>query len=182
MGGDEISIVRKAKEISEAESADKSLSIAVLGPGLDAPDNPGSLKRKQIHDELEKDGHRPFFPEHRVSTGPTQDSLLDQERRILVDSGVDLVIILHTSESVGTIAELAAFVGIPEIKSKTAILFPVEYYTPDQALVANTVREYLIRTVYPDEHLKSCQVVAECRKWAYDRARGRWPVVMPFSF
>lgn len=168
--------------MAAADRVGKSLSIAVLGPGLDTPGSPGSRKRRQIHDELERDGHSPFFPEDRVSAGPTQEPLLDQETRLLASAEVDLVIILHTSESVGTLMEIADFRRVPEIKSKTAILFPIQYYTPDEALAANTVREYFVRMPYSDAHFAACRIVSECRKWASDLAAGRWPSFTPFGF
>ena len=41
---------------------------------------------------------------------------------------VQLIIALHTRESIGVASEIAHFVSIPEIKAKTAILFPTEFY------------------------------------------------------
>lgn len=157
------------------------ISIAVLGPGLNT-DTAGSRKRRQIHAELERDGHNPFFPESYVASDPTRESLLEQERRLLGGSDVHLVVILHTAASYGTIAEIAYFTQFPEILAKSAILFPINYYTPDESLVANTVREYHIRIPYSDDQFDACQLVAECRKWARDRAMGRWPVITNFGF
>ncbi len=176
-------VVRKSREIAATQKT--SISVAVLGPGLPSlgnSDTADSRKRKQIREELEKDGHSPFFPEEYVVSDPTSEPLLDQERRLLSSLNVDLVIILHTSNSYGTIAEIADFRGVPEISSKTAILFPIRYYTPDNSLVANTVREYHARMPYTDSQFEVCQIVSECRKWANDRAIGKWPTIAPFRF
>ena len=156
------------------------ISIAVLGPGLNI-DTAGSRKRRQIRAELEQDGHKPFFPECHVAPDPTRESLLEQERRLLGGPDVHLVIILHTSGH-GAPMEIAYFMLSPEIRDKSAILFPIKYYTPDESLVANTVREYHTRMLYSDEQFDACQIVAECRKWARDLATGRWPTIAPSRF
>ena len=172
----------RAKTVAAVYGAGLSLSVAVLGPGMSNPDDPGSRKRKQIRDALEDDGHRPFFPEDLVGSDPPSESLLEKERTLLGRPDVDLVIVLHTSTSYGAIAELGNFVSVPEIKAKTAVLFPIEYYMPDESLVANTVRDYLIKMPYTDSHFEACQLVSECRKWASDRATGMWPVGTPYRF
>ena len=158
------------------------LSIAVLGPGLEADNDPGTTKRKQIRDALAKDGHRPFFPEEIVSLNRPFEAVLEEERRILISSDVDLVIILHTDTSFGALMEIANFVSVPEIKAKTAVLFPSRHYSPDESIPGNTVRAYLIKFAYTDEHFRVCQLVSECRKWACERAIGNWPAVVPHGF
>ena len=158
------------------------LRIAVMGPGLGNPDDPGTRKRLQIRDALVDDGHNPFFPEDYATTDPPFISLLEQEHLILSGSGVDLVIFLHTTTSIGVATELGYFIGNPEIKAKSAVLFPIQFYTPDESLVANTVREYFIKMPYNDTHFATCQLVSECRKWANDRATGNWQVLQPHQF
>ena len=159
------------------------LSVAVLGPGLDTEDDLGATKRRQIRDALSGDGHKPFFPENIVVTlNRPFEAVLEEERRILSRPDVDLVIILHTDTSFGALMEIANFVSVPEIKAKTAVLFPSRHYAPDENISGDTVRAYLIKFVYTDEHFRVCQLVSECRKWAYDRAIGSWPAVVPHGF
>lgn len=159
------------------------LRIAVLGPGLGSPSAPGFRKRRQIREKLAADGHQPFFPEDPGLLNPLYplEPLLEQERRLLSDSHVHLVIILYTSESYGAAQEIAYFMGVPEIKSKTAVLYPSQYYTPNDNLPANTVREYFVRLPYTKEHFEVCQLVDECRKWAFDMESGIWPGIAPFD-
>ena len=59
--------------------------------------------------------------------------------------------------------EIANFVSVPEIKAKTAVLFPSRHYSPDESIPGNTVRAYLIKFAYTDEHFRVCQLVSECR-------------------
>ena len=158
------------------------LRIAVMGPGLNDPDDPGARKRRQIRTALEHDGHSPFFPEEYVDSDPPFISLLEQELLILSGSDVDLVIFLHTSTSFGVATELGFFVRYPEIKAKSAVLFPIQFYTPDESLVANTARAYFVKMPYSGDHLDTCQLVSECRKWANDRATGNWQVTTPHQF
>lgn len=171
-------IARKTEAMAAQEMI--GISIAVLGPGLTA-DTADSRKRQQIHAELERDGHRPFFPEKYITSTPVGEPILDQERWLLSDPDVHLVIILHTCGH-GTTSEITDFRQVPEIRSKTAILYPIEHYTPDKSVAPNTVREYHTRMPYSEEQFDACQIVAECRKWANDRATGRWPGIMPLDF
>ena len=166
----------------EASGTVPSLSVAVLGPGLRNDEDPGTRKRYQIYNALRGDGHSPFFLEDRVGSGPTSLPVLVLESQILRNPAVALVIILYTSASPGAAAELGYLMSFPEIKAKTAVLIPVGYYQPDDNIVANTVREYAIRMPYSDKHFEECQLVSECRKWAYDRATGERIVVNPRSF
>lgn len=175
-------ILAKAKHLAEEARQGTSLLVAVLGPGLGDSNDSGSIKRQQIRVALELDGHRPFFPEDCVSSDPPFMSLLERERRLLDRPDVDLVIILYTPTSHGVATELGHFVAVPDIRAKTAVLIPIDLYTPDEGLVANTVREYRIRMPYSAEHLKSCKIVSECRRWANDRATGRWQGSEPHSF
>ena len=170
-----------AKAKARVEEAHRILRVAVLGPGLATEDDPGRKKRKQIRDALEDDGHDAFFPEGSVIADPLLPSLVEQERELLAGTGVDLVIILHTSASVGVIAEIGNFVSVPAIKEKTAILFPIEHYRPDQGLVANTVQDYLVKLPYTKDYFDACQIVSECRKWAEARASGEWPGMASYS-
>ena len=101
---------------------------------------------------------------------------------MLSSTDVDLVIILYTLTSFGAGWEIANFEGVPEIKSKTAVLFPIELYTPDSSLTANTVRAFQAKMPYTNNHFEVCQLVEECRKWARDRQTGMWPGIAPFQF
>ena len=88
---------------------------------------------------------------------------------------------LCTEKSIGAGYEIAYFMGVPEIKAKTAVLFPIEYYTPNDSLAADTVRAYSVKLPYSPEHFKNCQLVQECRKWAEDRRASSEPVLAPFE-
>ena len=159
----------------QATHTARNLSVAVLGPSLDDSDsNLGGQKRKQIHDALSADGHHPFFPDKRVASNPTGPSLLEQERIILDSPDVDLVIILHTDTGTGTLQEIAHFVAYPHLMMKTAVLYPAKFYQPSKNLFSDTISQYLVRMPYSDRLFKACSLVAECRKWAYDMANGRW--------
>ena len=160
-------ITRSARDIA-ASGFSRSITVAVLGPALN--NQRGGQKRRQIHEALKNDGHNPFFLEDCVINDPTAESILDQERTILSDPGVDLVIILQTRDSVGVIAEISNFVSVPEIKFKAAILSPAEFYNPNESVVANTVRDYFIKMPYTNRLFNTCQLVSECRKWANDVA------------
>jgi hypothetical protein len=160
------------------------IRIAVLGPGLGSPDSPGFKKRQQIRDRLEAEGHYPFFPEDPGLLQPENpiEPFLEQEWRLLSSPDVHLVIMLHTKESIGVVSEISYFMGIPEIKAKTAILTPIELYSPNESLPANTVRSYFVKLPYTDRHFDVCQLVEECIKWASDRQAGNWPGIVPFRF
>ena len=175
-------ISRKTREAQERYRIDRSLRVAVLGPGPTDSEALGPQKRRDIRGALERDGHQPFFPEEGIDPAEPRESLLDQERRILGDPSVDLVIILHTRDSFGALMEIANFVSEPTIKAKTAVLFPLQFYAPESGLPGNTIREYRDKMLYSDEHFQSCQIVGECRKWAHDRATGQWPAPIPHSF
>ena len=71
--------------------------------------------------------------------------------------------------------------NIPEIRAKTAVLVPSEFYTPNESLFANTVREYFMKLPYTDYHFRVCQLVDECRRWARDVQIGNWPGLVPFQ-
>ena len=153
------------------DAVSSGISIAVLGPGLGSADEAGLLKRQKIRDELASDGHRPFFPEDDGLLAPVYptESLLDQELRVLTSPEVELVIVLYRPDSVGVGWEIAFISAHPDVKAKTAVLFPAEYYTPNDALAADTVRSFLLKLPYTDRHFEVCQLVEECRMWA--RAR-----------
>ena len=151
------------------------LCIAVLGPNLSDIDNSGTLKRRQIAASLETDGHITFFPENHVQDTDPSVPWVEQERQLLSDSSVDLVIILHTDRSAGVLMEIGNFVSVPEISLKTAILCPFKHYKPTENLFGNTVQAYFTKMQYTDEHLASCELVAECKQWAYTLQKGKWP-------
>ena len=172
-------ILDKVQRLLPNYRADVPLRVAVLGPSLD--DSSGGKKRRQIYQALKKEGHSPFFPECALANAPPAAFILERERRMLVSSDVHLVIILHTS-GYGVAAELGNFVHVPEIVSKTAVLFPAEFYAPDNAVLANTAREFPMRQPYLKEHFLSCQLVSECLKWAEQRLTASWPSAAPHRF
>ena len=149
-----------------------SLRIAVLGPNLDEIGDAGTRKRYQIRDALADLEHSPFFPEEFIDSSSLD--WIGQERALLASDDVDLIIILHTNDSWGVFGEIANFVSVPEIRTKTAVFFPSEHYTPTRSLPANIVQSYFVKMPYTDDHLKSCQLVSECEKWARDMGNGYW--------
>lgn len=157
-----------------------SLRIAVLGPNL-ASDEFGTRKRRQIFCALKDDGHDPFFPEDEVDSSVPFESILTQECSLLRETDVDLVVILYTETSHGVSQEIARFEAYPEIKAKTAILFPLRFYE-GEGLATNTTRNYLVNQPYADSQLEKCMVVGWCRKWAYDRQSGMWPEMRSHRF
>ena len=160
-------------------SHSRPLNIAVLGPNLANTDDSGTRKRKQIFDALKSDGHHPFFPETYIDTNQPSDTWIEQERVILSDPAVDLVVILNTTRSIGVILEIGNFVSAPEIRAKTAIMHPIEYYTPNDSLAANTIRAYLVQLPYTEEQMLACQLVSDCRIWVRRRQIGEWPSLVP---
>lgn len=175
-------IFSKAKKLGEISRGGQRLNVAVLGSDLSAIGNFGTEKRKQIHDALKKDRHFPFYPEEHIQKEPIESTFLSQEKEVLQDPTVDLVIILHTENSWGVAAEIVRFANEPEISAKSAVLFPIKYYKPEEAVLSNEVREFLIKMPYTDEQFEKCQLVSECRKWANVRATGRWIGMTPHSF
>ena len=166
-------ISTKVRQVVRPGLVKQSLRIAVLGPNLDR-DDLGSRKRCQILDALKNDGHDPFFPEHEVDADNPFESVLSQESTILSQTTVDLVIVIHTATSMGVLQEIARFEGYPEIKAKTAILFPLKFYN-EPGVPSDTVRNYLVNQPYTDYQLEECQVVRSCRMWASARKNGMWP-------
>ena len=143
------------------------LSVAVLGLGVQGPDNVGSRKRRQIREALAKDGHKAFFPEE-LCTSETSELLIHEEQKLLGDASVGLVILLCTDNSPGALVEMAGFVDEPGIVEKTAILFPAELFEK-QSMVGNTVDHYRIKTLYTARQFEICDLVEECRKLASER-------------
>ena len=154
------------------------LTIAVLGPksGVNNSD-PGGMKRREILDALEQDGHNPFFPEDKVAPDPAGLRLLEQERLLLRNPEVDLVVILYTYSSPGALQEIAYFTADPVIVSKTGILYPYDFYDPGGNLFTDTLSEYHVKQPYSKHHLENCSVVGECRKWASARENGIWSLM-----
>ncbi len=174
--GDRVS--RKAANFFCELRKERKLGIAVLGPGLDNPCEPGAQKRRQIHDALRQDGHAPFFPEDIVSLDATEPLL--EERDILRRDSVDWIVVLHTRQSLGTVLEIGNSTDIPEIMSKTTILFPYDLYYYDSGLVAKTVRgSWSDPMPYTEEQLVSCSVVSECRGMAVERMQANSRLNLP---
>ncbi len=157
------------------------LSIAVLGPHLDDEGNRGSQKRHQIARALQETGHETFFPEDRVEDIPFLPVVV-QERQLLSNTAVDLVIVLNVENATGAIVELGHFVSIPEIIFKTGVLFPAEHYKPGENLISNTVQAYHDLYLYKEEDLETCELVAECIRWASTRQRTVWQGLSSESF
>ena len=107
---------------------------------------------------------------------------IEQEQRVLSSDDVDFVIILHTESSAGALGGIFNFVSVPAIRVKTGILFPFRFYMPTQNLVGNTVQAYTTRMLYTEEHLESCEIVAECRRWANTRLKDMSPDFQPKVF
>ncbi len=95
-------ILARQKELVD-DVPERSLRIAVLGPNLDDADNIGTRKRRQIANALEADGHETFFPEQYVAMDNPLVPWVEQERRLLSGSDIDLIIILHTEDSAGVL-------------------------------------------------------------------------------
>ena len=159
-----------------------SLRIAVLGPDLENLRSVGTRKRYQIRDALEDDGHRPFFPERELDTSDASQLWLELERQLLGDESVDLVIIFHTEDGFGVLAEIANFVSVPEIHAKAAILFPAKFYTPSRSLSANTVQAYHDKMQYTDQDMAICRIVDQCIDWASERRNESWPGIVSQGF
>ena len=175
-------IPQGASSTDPAHANSKGIRIAVLGPGPDDCSDPGFQKRQQILHRLAADGHQPFFPEEDglLASDNPLDPLLNQEQSLLSNPDVHLIIILYTEASIGAGWETANFFANPEIKAKTAVLFPIQFYNPNDNLAANTVRDFLIKLPYTEEHFRVCQLVDECRMWAKSRETGFWPGIVPF--
>ncbi len=174
-------VLARRKELA-AEMSERSLRIAVLGPSLEGDENFGSRKRRQIANSLTSDGHHTFFPEEYVSLDDPLLPGVEQERQLLSNSAVDLVIVLHTEDSAGVLVEIGNFASVPEINIKTGVLFPVKYYWPTQNLSGNTLQAYFTTMQYTEEHLETCELVAVCRRWAYQKSKGIWPTLPPEGF
>ena len=172
-------ILARRQELADG-AAQIPLRIAVLGPNLDDRDNIGTKKRRQIADSLVSDGHDTLFSEHHVLMDDPLLIWIEEERRLLSGNDVDFVVILHTESSIGglsagALSEIANFVSVPAIRVKTGVLFPSKHYTPTQSLAANTVQAYTTRMLYTEEDMESCELVAECRRWANTRIKDMSP-------
>lgn len=163
--GDQISA--KVSQFTSDLRKEFQLTVAVLGPGIQDSQSVGSRKRRQIRVALENDGHEVFFPEDYCAP-VTGELLVREERKLLGDDAVGLVILLYTDKSPGALVELTGFVEDPGIREKTAILFPAELFDR-QSMVGNTVDYYRIKTLYTARQFEICELVEECRKVASDR-------------
>ncbi len=153
-----------------------SLRIAVLGPDLKDLRAKGTVKRYQIADALEDDGHEAFFPEQYIDRSVDAAIWVEQERKMLRDANVDLIIILVAEGSIGVASEIGNFVVEPDICSKTAVLFPERHYRPKEGigLTANSLKVYWTKMFYTEEQLDICELVPVSRRWADDRLKGTW--------
>ena len=167
------SIIGKVRNLLSRHRAVNKLRVAVLGPDLQNPDDPGSQKRRQIFHALKDDGHDPFYPEDIADDSPMR-SILNDERDDLSAPNVHLILILHTSTH-GVLQEMSSFSHVDELVAKTVVLFPLEHYDPeDGGVPSNTAREFPRRWTYTEEQFVSCRLVSECRKWAEQRTTARW--------
>ena len=168
--------------IHENYVSTKSLRVAVLGPKLDAINEIGTQKRYQIRDALSDDGHEPFFPESFIDTSDSTRLWIADEQQLLRDTSVDLIILLYTEGAQGVYTELSNFVTIPEISSKTALLYPLRFYEPGTAMSGNTAQGYYVRKIYTEPEMNECRIVAHCRKWAGDLRNDDWPGLEAHQF
>ena len=152
----------------------RSLSVAVLGPRLTYSTDAAKNKRSQIFRFLEDAGHKPFYPETRININRTW---LHQEVELLSSAEVDLVIVLHTHTSWGPAFETGAFAITPTIVSKTAILVPDEYFTPDNNLPANTIDSFPVKVPYTEQDFDECCLLDDCREIVNDFLTGESPLV-----
>ena len=179
-------ILARRQELADGV-AQMALRIAVLGPNLEEIGNLGTRKRYQIADALKDDGHDPFFPEQQLVLDDPASLWLELERQLLGNSAVHFVIILQTESSVGglsagALSETASFVSEQAIQAKTGILFPFRRYEPTKSLAANTVQAYTTKMLYTEEDMDSCELVAECRRWANTRLKDMSPDLQPEVF
>lgn len=159
--------VKRAGIVNQLRSI--RLVVAVLGPGEGHPSFP---KRCQIRDSLVADGIEAFFPEDVVDKNSGL-SLLDEERMILEDQQVGLVVALDTSE--GPLAELSAFAQIPLITKKTVVLVPDDYYAPGANFPSDILERYSNRWRFTREELLECSLVRECTSRARNERLANWP-------
>ena len=164
------SIINQAIQVRNAydeASRSRSPRIGVLGPSLSEETDIGTIKRCEIQETLNKHGYDAFFPECEIDLSDSSILWLEEERKLLADKSVALIILLHTT-SYGVVAEIGNFVSIPEIQSKCVILYPAKHYEPGKNLLANTVQAF-DNMIYTDQQLQECHVVAQCVEWADNR-------------
>ena len=174
--------IEARRRVHENYLSIKALSVAVLGPNLDNIDEIGTQKRYQIRDALSEDGHEPFFPESLIDTSDSTRLWIADEQQLLRDTSVDLIILLYTEGAQGAYTELSNFVTVPEIRSKTALLYPLRFYEPRTALSGNTAQGYYKSKIYTEDEMNECRVIANCKKWADDRRNGDWPGLEAHQF
>ena len=96
------------------------------------------------------------------------------------DSKVDWIIVLDTSE--GPLGELAAFAQEPTIVIKTFVLFPKDYYTPQESFPSDILEHYINRWRFNKEELERCDLVRECMTRAQRGRVQAWPELKSMSF
>ena len=170
--------------VLETVGGGDGLIISVLGPNpSDDPCQIAGWKRNQIRDVLKTDGHRPFYPEDCIAPDPRGPTMLQRELLLLSSPLVDLVILFHTETGSGTLQEIGKFDSVPEIASKTRILFPFKFFDPGAGnIFSDSLSEYLVKSPYSDDHLSRCRVIYECRKWASVREKELWSLMEPHEF
>ena len=140
----------------------RALSIAVLGPTMSAESGAYGKKRRQIYRFLREAGHDAFFLEERFRPDATPDWGA-AEVEILSSPNVDLVIMFQTPDSYGVFGEIGMFSRVPEIRDKTVVLTPEEYYQPTSNFLANVVSQFSDKVIYNERHFQECCLLEDCR-------------------
>lgn len=184
---EELREASEAPEVIAGGPTDASISIAVLGPGVQDPEDPGAAKRLQIRNALRKEGYHAFFPEKRIDLAPGAPPLLDQELEELAKPDVQLVIVLYTHKSPGAALELGGIATRPDIQGKTAVLMPRDLIdevggAADRGLVAITVREHFAQRPYTKAQFDACRIVEQCKQWASNPPNRQEPGYTPLSY
>ena len=115
-------------------------------------------------------GMEAFLPEDYIVDSPAVSDI-DQERDLLRNSDIDLIIALDNS--VGVLGELASFENDPEIVKKSFILYPAENYNP-VTYAADIVQQYWNRMSFSREELERCDLVTECEERAKAFRKMKW--------
>ena len=88
---------------------------------------------------------------------------METESEALRSPEVHLINILQTPGSAGFIAELGVFPLVKEIRRKSIVLTPMEYYTPNAGFLANLVSFYPISKPYSQQQFEGCRLLHDCQ-------------------
>ena len=161
-------VVARRREQIVSEQQSNEYRVAVLGPG---EEHATFFKRRQILDALLEEKFDAFFPEELVDLESTLPAV-DQERLILLNEGVNLIVILNSSE--GPLAELASFAKDAAIVSKSIVMCPSSYYSPQSTFPTDVLEQYVNRWRYDEDEFQRCDVVRECMTRARTSRVIRW--------